>query len=354
MRYFKWLLLPFSWLYGLVMDIRNRLYDSGIVKSVQFDLAVIVIGNLTLGGSGKTPIVEYLIRLLKEKYKLAILSRGYKRTTRGFRIAESSDDAHTIGDEPFQLFRKFTPEISVCVGEDRAYSIPYILKNYPDTGVILLDDAYQHRSIRAGYQILVTDYNRLFYKDFVLPSGLLREFRKGASRSNVVIVTKCPQNISSSERSEIISNIYTYAGPGKPVFFAYIHYEKPQHFGVQKKQLTDKIILVSGIANAAPLYDFLQSRFEIIRHFRYSDHHYFTDRDVNRLIRFYENYRDQSVSILFTEKDIVRIINTPEENKLKEYPVFFLPITYKFVDHGKEFDQMILESLIKTGNYERK
>ena len=186
------LLFPFSWLYYLITQIRNRLYDRGLKPSVKFELPVICVGNLTVGGTGKTPMIEHLIRLLQNRFKVATLSRGYGRATKGIRIAGPSENASTIGDEPFQFYTKFGKRITVAVGEERALAIPTILQECSDTQIILLDDGFQHRKVSPGFSILLTDYHRPFYNDFLLPSGRLRESRWGAERADVIVVTKCP------------------------------------------------------------------------------------------------------------------------------------------------------------------
>jgi len=332
------------------MDIRNQLYEVGIFKSIEFDLPVIVVGNLTMGGSGKTPMIEYILRLITKKYQVGTLSRGYKRKTRGFRIAGSADNAVTIGDEPNQLYYKFKPEVVVSVGEDRVYSIPFILKEFPKTEVILLDDAFQHRRLKPSFQILITDYSRLFYQDSPVPTGLLRESARGANRADVIVVSKCPKIISEVEKSEIITKIHRYAGLDKPVYFTYIHYEEPVPFGSKNMPINGPIILVTGIANPTPLLQHLQTKYKVLKHFRFPDHHFFTSKDINTLIRYYDKLKDDLISILFTEKDRYRLIQTIDEKKLTNYPIYFQPITYKFVEYGKEFDHMILESIRKFTN----
>src|SRR4051812_38727618 len=198
MKIVRLLLYPFAVLYNLVTRLRNHLYDIGHKPAFQFETPVITIGNLNVGGSGKTPMVEYLVELLKKDFKVATLSRGYRRETKGYRTATDSDTVRHIGDEPMQLFRKFGKDINVIVGEDRVFAIPNILHDFPETNVILLDDALQHRSVRARLSILVTEYSHPFYNDFVLPFGRLREARRGASRSDIVVVTKCVEGISAA------------------------------------------------------------------------------------------------------------------------------------------------------------
>lgn len=350
MRYLNWLLLPLSWLYGFIMDFRNHLYDAGVLKSFRFDLPVIVVGNLSVGGTGKTPMIEYIIRLLRKEYKVATLSRGYKRRTKGFRIAGPSDNAVTLGDEPFQLYHKFEPEVTVSVGEDRVYSIPFILECCPETEVVILDDAFQHRRLKASLQILITDYGRFFYEDRILPAGRLREPRKNARRADAVVVSKCPQSLPEKEKLRIIKRVQYYAGTGKPVFFAYIDYGKPVPVMERSGPVSNRIILVTGVANPDPLVRFLSGKHEIIKHFKFPDHHFFSAGEMDSMLNYFDQLDTGSFSVLFTEKDFYRITNTAYVKKLTRYPIYFQPITYKFVEYGKEFDQMILESIRQFTN----
>ena len=206
LNYLKILLYPFSLLYGLVMWTRNRLYDNKVLNAVEFDLPVIAVGNLSVGGTGKTPHVEYLIRLLKDRFHIATLSRGYNRRTKGYLLADENSTASQLGDEPMQFHQKY-PDISVCVGEERMLAIPQLLMERPDTQTILLDDAFQHRSVKPGMNIMITDYSRRFTKDHVVPFGRLREGRKGYERANCIIVSKCPPHLSETEKNAIRQEI---------------------------------------------------------------------------------------------------------------------------------------------------
>jgi tetraacyldisaccharide 4'-kinase len=216
------LLFPITIIYWMVTALRNHLFDINYSRSFQFEPHVINIGNLSVGGSGKTPTVEYLIRLLKDKYVLATLSRGYRRTTKGFRLADQNDNYLSIGDEPFQYYSKFGHQVSVAVGEDRALAIPSILLERDNTQVILLDDAYQHRTVKPDLNILLTEFKKPFTSDYVLPSGRLRESRNGARRADIVLVTKCPEYVDASVQERLAQEIRKYSGPEVPVFFTRI------------------------------------------------------------------------------------------------------------------------------------
>ncbi len=342
------LFFPFSLLYHLVTSFRNWLYDIRFFKSFNISIPTISIGNLTVGGTGKTPVVEYLIRSLKDHRKIVTLSRGYRRKTNGFLIAEQHDNAKTIGDEPFQYYNKFKNEIDVAVCEDRLYAIPQILSILPDTDLILLDDAYQHRKIIPSCNILLNDYSRPFYNDILMPAGNLRESRNNASRADVVIVTKCPEDIDNRELENIKGSISKYTKQSVPIFFVSTQYGPQVPLLNKNYQFTEKVILVTAIADPRPLVDHIRRNFHLIKHFNFNDHHYFSRKELERIIAFYRTQNDQSLSILFTEKDIMRIIGTKLKDILMEYPVFFQPITYKFAQGESEFEDFIQKVLDKT------
>ena len=348
MKYLRTLLFPFSLFYQLVTNLRNWLYDIRFFKSFDLDIPTISVGNLTVGGTGKTPVIEYLINLLNDHYKISTLSRGYKRKTRGFILAGKHDNARTIGDEPFQYYNKFKDEIGVAVCEDRLFAVPQILSILPDTDIILLDDAYQHRRIIPLCNILLSDYSRPFYNDLLLPAGSLRESKKNADRADAVIVTKCPDNLSDIETGNISESISKYSGQNVPVFFASTKYASPVPVLSKNNQINEKIILVTAIAQPGPLVDHVGKNFHLLKHFKFNDHHYFSRRDLKQIIAFYKTQQEGNTSILFTEKDIMRIIGTELEDILIEYPVFFQPITYKFAQGESEFEEFIKKVLDKT------
>lgn len=337
------LLFPFAVLYDLVMRIRNRLYDTGARPSVTFDVPVVGVGNLTVGGTGKTPMVEYLVRLLAEEFHPAVLSRGYGRKTRGMRVAGAGDSAETIGDEPLQLYRKFREKAVIAVCEERAFAIPHILDQHPATNVILLDDAYQHRSVRPRFQILLTDYNRLFTHDLLLPAGRLRESRRGASRADVVVVTKCPPAISDDEMMSVEKAVRRYSKGA--IFFSRISYGAlhPTETGFPYKP--EKIILVSGIANPAPLVAHLRKEFEVVKHFLFGDHHPYSEADARDIC--HAAAKSQAV-VVTTEKDVVKL--NPEIFRASSVALHYIPIEMQFIKNGKEFDEMVLNAVRTYGS----
>jgi tetraacyldisaccharide 4'-kinase len=338
MSLFKVLLWPFTVLYNLVMKVRNYLFDIGHKPSFKFDSVIISVGNLNVGGSGKTPMIEYLVRLLNDRYSIAILSRGYGRKTKGIRLATDQDDAATLGDEPFQYYRKFGSRITVCVGEERVLAIPTILNEHPETQIILLDDAFQHRSVIPQFSILLTEYFRPFYKDFLMPFGRLRESRSGANRADAIIVTKCADSILQKEVEE---GIHRYAGD-KPIFFSTFKYQEPVAFQTGSR-IGAKLILVSGVANSTSLEMFVSTYFELVKHFQFGDHHFHSADDVSKIQSYAQEHKVDS--ILTTEKDMVKLISPRLKSVLLSNRWFYLPIETSFVKNGAEFDQLILKSV---------
>lgn len=343
------LLFPLAIIYDGITRLRNHLYNIGHKKSFRFETMVISVGNLNIGGSGKTPMIEYLVKLLLPRYKIAILSRGYGRNTKGLRFASPSDNADTVGDEPFQCYRKFGDRVTVAVGEDRAFAIPHILQKGP-TDVILLDDAFQHRSVDPQLSILLTDCQSPFYEDRILPVGNLRESRSGAARSHAVVVTKCPQGLSEETMMTMEHSIRRYA-PGVPVFFTRLQYGTPVGFG-QDKSLSPHIVLVSGIGNALPLEHFVQSDYKLIRHFEFRDHHRFRAKDIVSIHEFCRN-QPQPVSILTTEKDMVKLIDPRLSGLIESMPWYYLPVHVTFADNGSNFDEMVLRSIEQAIHIEK-
>lgn len=342
MNVLKLLLYPFAAIYNGVMRIRNHLYDTGQKPTFSFETAVISVGNLNVGGSGKTPMVEYLINLLGSRFPTVTLSRGYRRDTTGYRIAGSHDTARSIGDEPLQMFRKFGNLVHVAVGEDRVFAIPNILQEFPDTRVLLLDDALQQRSIKPNLSVLLTSADRPFYRDFLLPFGRLRESRSGARRADVVVVTKCREDMTSSEEDEMIARIRRYAGE-KPVFFSAISYGDPVPVRAGTS-FSGSVVLITGIANASPIESYCASRFPLVRHFRFADHHKYTSSNLDEIDRFIQS-QDKDIVILTTEKDMAKLDCAEFERYLGSWKWFFLPIRQVFLKDGSKFDAMVLDAV---------
>jgi len=338
MSFLKVVLWPFTLLYNLVMKVRNYLYDVGHKPSFKFESVVISVGNLNVGGSGKTPMVEYLVRLLQDKYSLAILSRGYGRKTKGFRFATEEDDAYSLGDEPFQYYRKFGDNVTICVCEERALAIPTILNERPSTQIILLDDAFQHRTVAPQFSLLLTDAGRPFYEDFVMPFGRLREGRRGAKRADTIVVTKCT-NATAPEAVQ--RKIEKYAGQ-KPIFFSTISYKSAQPFEMGTI-IGNKVVLVSGIANSSSLERYVAEHYQLIKHFQFSDHHSYTREDIRMLQKFLNEH--QADSILTTEKDMVKLISAHLSKVIDGKIWFFLPVETIFFNNGLVFDNLISQTV---------
>jgi tetraacyldisaccharide 4'-kinase len=335
----KLLLFPFAVLYDAVTTIRNMLYNRGYKPVASFEIPVISIGNLAVGGTGKTPMVEYLVRLFTPQYKVATLSRGYGRKTKGFRIAGPGDNATTIGDEPYQLYRKFDGKVTVSVGEERAIAIPYLLNESPDTQIVLLDDAFQHRPVKPAFQLLLTDYSNLFYQDMLLPAGRLRESSRGASRADIIVVTKCPPTLKEGEMMDIEGLIRDYAD--KPIFFSTIRYGTPIAMG-HAKPLNQRVVLLSGIANHKPIEEYLRLHYQILKHFAFPDHHSYTTNDLDKVVDF---AKKENAVVFTTEKDAVKLDSEAFRKMLQGTPFFYLPIETEFLKNGKEFDEVLLNTV---------
>lgn len=344
MSVLKLLLWPFAVVYDVVMNIRNKLYDLKLKPSVTFDIPVIGVGNLAVGGTGKTPMVEYLIRLLGSQVKLAALSRGYGRKTKGFLLADSSATAKTIGDEPFQLFTKYGKEVVVAVGEERALAIPQILDQHPEVQVVVLDDAFQHRKVNAGFSILLSEYSKPFYEDHVLPFGRLREGQEGANRSDVIVITKCPHTLSENEMMKMMHAVHMFTQ--KPVFFSTIRYGEPVPMSDKYPVFSNEVILLSGIARPQPLKAYVEKNFKLVQHLEYRDHYNYTKRDVEKLSSVVSS--NFNLSILTTEKDRVKLMSDELKSMIQELPIFYLPIEMKFIKNGKDFD-MLVQDFISRG-----
>jgi len=354
---FRILLLPFALLYGFIITIRNWLFNKNHFRSAEFNFPLICVGNLVVGGTGKSPMVEYLVGLLKTDFAVATLSRGYKRKTKGYALANENTTALEIGDEPMQFHQKF-PDIAVAVGEARIEAIPQLLHDRPETQVIILDDAFQHRSVTAGLNILLTEYNDLYSNDFYIPTGDLRDSRSSAKRAQVIVVTKCPPFLGEVEKKAIIAEISPL--PEQKIFFTTIEYGRPYHIVTEKQRdvtENDEILLVCGIANPKPLKQYLAEHADTYYQQDYTDHHIFTIDDLKEITTKYEDITGGQKFILTTEKDAVRLIKFKEQ--LTTLPLFVLPIRHNFLfEEGKAFDETVVHYIkhfqLETENYEQK
>ncbi|HEY4154406.1 MAG TPA: tetraacyldisaccharide 4'-kinase [Puia sp.] len=334
------LLLPFSLIYGLIVYIRNWLFDKKFIQSASFNLPLICVGNLAVGGTGKSPMVEFLIGNLKDRFKVAILSRGYKRKTSGYALATGTTNALEIGDEPMQFFNKF-PDVTVAVGEERIVAIPQLLHDKPDTQVIILDDAFQHRYVKAGFNILLTDVNNLFTRDWFLPTGDLRDQKKSYLRADLLVVTKCSADLSLAEKRWLIKEINPASH--QKVFFTAIRYGKPYQIVTKEIYIPVKeteVLLVTGIANPAPLKRHLEENFKAYDELAYGDHHIFSIDDLKYILARFKQIQSDHKIIITTEKDAVRLIKFSQQ--LEGLPLFVLPIQPVFLFHEEtEFVRLI-------------
>jgi tetraacyldisaccharide 4'-kinase len=340
LKYLRWLLLPFSWLYALVVIIRNWCYDSGVFKSHTFKLPVISVGNLDVGGAGKSPMTEYLIRLFKDEYKLGTLSRGYGRETQGYLVATAVTTATQIGDEPAQFKHKF-PDVTVAVCEKRVYGIENLQTDYE---LIILDDAYQHRAVKPGLSILLFDFGRIREPHFLLPAGNLREPFGGRKRADILVITKCPTGLSELQTRELTSQIKPFAG--QQLFFAGINYSALQDLNGNAADLmidTDTaIFLLTGIANPNPLVNELNKRAKEVVHHNYPDHHQYTLKNIAKLAADFNACKTQKKLVITTEKDAQRLGEHTLQQAVEQLNILVLPIQINFLNNGgPQFDKII-------------
>lgn len=342
----EWL-LPLSWLYGLGVSFRNQLFEMGILKSRSFKVPVISVGNITVGGSGKTPHVEYLIRLLQDKTKVAVLSRGYKRKSRGYVLADKDATARMIGDEPYQMKRKY-PDVYVAVDKNRCHGIERLTEDEEtkNTDVVLLDDAYQHRYVKPGVNILLVDYHRLIIYDKLLPAGMLREPRQGKNRADIVIVTKCPRDLKPMEFRVLTRAMDLY--PYQKLFFTTLKYDrlKPLYFGEDRKlsdiKPEESILLLTGIASPKQMIIDLEPYTKNITPLTYPDHHQFKRKDIERINELFAAMPEPKM-VITTEKDNARLFGVEGLSDEVRQHIYMLPVEIEFMlEQQEEFNEKII------------
>jgi tetraacyldisaccharide 4'-kinase len=340
------ILWPLTALYDGITRFRNHLYNTGYKKSLDFTPFIISVGNLSVGGTGKSPMIEYLTDwLLKENYSVAILSRGFGRKTKGERLATDNDTAETLGDEPYQFYRKYHDRsVPVVVAEERVLGVPEIMHHHPETQIILLDDAYQHRAIARNLNLLLTAFDRPFYRDWVLPAGRLRESRSGAQRADAVVITKCPENLPLPEREQITRNVQKYTRKGTPVFFSSIQYGEPKPV-FNTTALSEKVIAFSGIARPKLFQDYVRQHFLTQECITFADHHRYTEKDSKQLSKRAQQ-ETGDISFITTEKDMVKLIDDPAA--WQALPIFYLPIETSFLPDDTEFNSWVAQQLSKS------
>ncbi|HQU58938.1 MAG: tetraacyldisaccharide 4'-kinase [Phaeodactylibacter sp.] len=342
------LLSPFALLYGIGVSLRDFFYSRGLLKGIEFSVPVISVGNLSVGGAGKTPHIEYLIRLLKDYIEVATLSRGYKRKTKGYLEVHPRMSAEQGGDEPLQFKRKF-PDIMVAVSESRTFAIPKMLMDRPGLQVILLDDAFQHRSVRPGLNILLTEYSHPFTRDHLLPAGRLREWRSAYRRADLIIVTKCPSEVSAEERAQYLKEINPQ--PYQKVYFSFYEYGAPYYilnprYRIELKPEVDAM-LISAIANTDYLMSYLEERTNSIQVMEYEDHHYFSKFDVSQLKANFDRMESANKIILTTEKDAMRLELHRDFLIEHRLPIFAVPVEVRFhFGEGEQFNEEVRQFLL--------
>jgi tetraacyldisaccharide 4'-kinase len=342
-------LYPLSLIYGLVVYIRNFLFDYQILKSTEFNIPIINVGNITAGGTGKTPHVEYLIRLLKYEFNVAYLSRGYKRKTRQYILADHYSTTEEIGDEARQIKKKF-PDIHVAVDRKRVNGIAQLMQDVKDLDVILLDDAYQHRFVRAGLSILLIDYNRPLSKDHLLPAGFLREPATEKKRANIILITKCPERLKPIDRRIIVKDLTLF--PFQHLYFTCLKDESPRPVfkTIQKfltheeiKTLKPQILMIAGIANPRSFKKFIRNYSTHITELIYPDHHTFTNKDLEVIISRFNAIESDSKIIFTTEKDAIRLEKFSDIDPRIKERMYFIPVTISFLNEDTgNFNQHIL------------
>ena len=333
-------LYPFSLLYGAVTSVRNKFFDWGILSSESFDIPIISVGNITVGGTGKTPFTEYLIRLLQKDYQLALLSRGYKRQTKGAFLSDNNNTARDIGDEPFQIKKKF-PDVEVVVAEKRIEGID-IIKNQTATEVVLMDDAYQHRSVKPGLSVLIIDYNRPLWNDLPFPAGNLRETKNGQKRADVILVNKCPVTLSEEERKKWIKKLKVHTE--QKVFFSSITYGSIVDIEGQVVEIEDKTVLaLAGIAKPEPFFNFLNSSYSISKELIYPDHHSFTIKDVEKMKEEIGKIGPEGI-IVSTEKDCTRLYGLDKEIDKR---LVYVPIQLQILFKEEKTLELIIRNYVR-------
>ncbi len=346
LKSFRILLLPFALMYWLGIATRSWLYKKKILKSASFGLPVICVGNLTVGGTGKSPMVEYLVSILKDQFSVATLSRGYRRRTRGYALANANSTALEIGDEPMQFHQKF-PDVPVAVGERRIEAIPQLLHDRPGTQAIILDDAFQHRQIKAGLNIVLTEYNNLFTRDFYLPTGDLRDLKGNYKRAEIIVVTKCKPGLTEEEKNKIIKEIAPVKG--QHIYFTAIEYGQVYHISDNSTSgFNDQteVLLVTGIANPKPLKKLVEEHCKSYSMMQYRDHHIFTIDDLNDIKNRFGEMEDGKKIILTTEKDAVRLEKFRDQ--MAGLPLYIIPVRHHFLfGEGPEFDNIIIDFIKK-------
>ncbi|MCR5013690.1 MAG: tetraacyldisaccharide 4'-kinase [Bacteroidales bacterium] len=346
------ILLPIAWLYQGILSLRHKMYECNILSSKQFDLPVICVGNLNLGGTGKTPHTEYLIRLLSDEFRVATLSRGYGRKTKGFLLAGSDSTADDLGDEVMQYRTKF-PDILVAVDEDRVEGVEKLLQHPSPPQVVLLDDAMQHRSIQAGLTILLTEYHHLYTDDCLVPAGTLRDLKSAARRADIIVVSKAPAKLDENEKAAVIGRLKPEGR--QQVFFSYLEYEelRPMNNSASRLKadngLGDSALLFCGIAHPEPLANEMKSKFRNLELMPFADHHPYRHDDIERILQRYDGLPGDKKIIVTTEKDYARLTKNPYLCHFDTVPLFVAPVRVRF--HQEESINNEIKSYVRQNHH---
>lgn len=352
------LLTPFSWGYGAGVWLRNAAFDVGLLPQEEFDVPVVSVGNITVGGTGKTPHVEYIIEALYRRYHVAVLSRGYKRKTKGFILASNNMTPRDIGDEPYQIFTKYSGLITLAVCENRRKGIRELLRIDPEINLILLDDGFQHRYVTPKVNIVLVDYNHPPYEDRLMPLGTLREPARNVLRGDIVVVTKCPSDITAMDIRMVKKNLGLF--PYQGLFFSNIRYADPVPvFPIQSPQLTslqwlrddDAVLCLTGIATPKPLVRYLRQFAASVKVMHFDDHHFFTRRDFTDIFKVYNRLEGKRKFIITTEKDAVRIMNNPYFPPTRRQCIYYIPMKVGFLEmEGSSFIEELVKKIDDLGN----
>ena len=350
----KILLYPFSVLYGMIAFLRNALYNNHILKSTFFEVHTICVGNLAVGGTGKTPMVNYLINLLKTDFKVATLSRGYKRKTTGFIIANEYSTATDIGDEPL-LYKTNHPELMVCVDANRVNGVKKLLSEEQAPQIILLDDAFQHRAIKCELNMVITEFSNLYIHDMMMPSGYLREPKNGINRADIIIISKTPESFNSIEQRNLLKDFKLLAH--QQLFFSWIKYGELQGFKNKLDTINTlddlfryRIVLFTGIANPTPLITYLKEYASGVTHIDFPDHHEYTIENLATIRDRLDAYEGGNKIIVTTEKDAMRLRGNDLEDTANTLPLYIVPIEVDFKDKTQEFNQIII-NYVRTNKF---
>ena len=344
---FRILMAPLALLYGLGVACRNFLYKIGILKEISFQVPVISIGNLTVGGAGKSPHIEWLAGFLMQYLEVATLSRGYGRSTRGFLEVNGYNRVNDVGDEPLQFKRKY-PSLGVFVSESRVLGIPQILNINYHTQVILLDDAFQHRAVKPYWNILLIEYSSLFTDDYLLPMGRLREWKSAYKRADTLIITKCPDDLIDSDRETALDKVKPK--PGQEIFFTKYEYGRPYHlfFRAVTHAINEKVhvLVVCAIANSSYMMQYVENQAASVKLMEYEDHHLFTRYEIAQLKKQFDQIEAGRKIILTTEKDAVRLERHLAYLEEQNMPIFVLPVHVSFYDAEDQFRELVKVKLL--------